>query len=493
MIRLILGSSVLFLAVHAAVLSAPLRSGQTTVVNSPQLASEKLAVAQPGDVVVLKDGVYEDVHFVIKGEGTPERPITFRAQSPGKVRLTGDVHIDIVGKHVIVEGILFDQAWGDNIVAFSEATHCQLTACAFIGCGHPEKTYRHIITLAHNSQSNRIHHCYMEGNLSIGMAVRIRAGDYQNTYNRLDHNYFKDIERGSSNGREAIQIGQGGFSDRTSQYALVEHNLFDNASGDAEIISNKSCDNTYRYNTFRNCNAMLVLRGGNRVRVEGNFFFNTLGGIRVHNSDHVIVNNYIEGCSKSGIYMPTGSRNYGPVNYCVVAHNTIVNCGRGLLIGQRNVQATTWDLQIAWNDFLNNLIVTDRGVAIQDDGSHVSTWRNNIVWTTGDADPGLDAEGISRVDPGLVKNRGIFHLGSDDSPAVNVASANFRDVNAAIPGAETDIDGQPRDERPDVGCDEWTTESAIRGPMLPRQVGPDWMHGDPAEVSERPAGSALPQ
>jgi len=46
---------------------------------------------------------------------------------------------------------------------------------------------------------------------------------------------------------------------------------------------------------------------------------------------HVIVNDYIEGCSKSGIYMPTGSRHYGLVNYCVVAHNTNINCGRGLL------------------------------------------------------------------------------------------------------------------------------------------------------------------
>ncbi len=250
MIRIVLASSLLVLAVQAIVLCAPSSSGQTTVVNLPQLASERIAVARPGDVVVLKDGVYEDARFVIKGEGTPGKPITFRAQSPGKARLTGDAHIDIMGQHVIVEGTLFDKALGDNIVAFSKATHCQLIACAFIGCGHPEKTYRHIITLAHNSQSNRIHHCYMEGNLSIGMAVRIRAGDYQNTYNRLDHNYFKDIERGSSNGREAIQIGQGGFSDRTSQYALVEHNLFDNASGDAEIISNKSCDNTYR---SRNC------------------------------------------------------------------------------------------------------------------------------------------------------------------------------------------------------------------------------------------------
>lgn len=235
---------------------------------------------------------------------------------------------------------------------------------------------------------------------------------------------------------------------------------------------------------------MLVLRGGNRARVEGNFFFNCLGGIRVHNSDHVIVNNYIEGCRGAGIYMPTGSRHYGPVNYCVVAHNTIVNCGRGLHIGQRNVQATTWDLQIAWNDFLKNLVISDRGVAIQDDGSHVSTWRGNIVWTTGDAEPGLEAEGIQRVDPGLVRRDGVFRLGGQDSPAVNADSVDFRDVRAAVPGAETDIDGQPRDDQPDVGCDERSSEAACRGPMRPVDVGPEWMRGDPERCRNSDGSSA---
>ncbi|MHC4406359.1 MAG: polysaccharide lyase 6 family protein [Planctomycetota bacterium] len=484
MVRTVLTSSVLWLSVHETVFCGP--TGPTVVVDSAEAASEALAVARPGHVIVLKDGVYDGFRLAVNGLGTLEQPIRLRAENPGQARLTGASHIEIGGEHVIVEGILFDQAWGENVVAFAGATHCQLTGCAFLDCGDPKRAYRHILTLADHSRHNRVHHCYMEGNLSIGMAVRIRAGDYQNTHNQFDHNYFKDILRRSRNGQEAVQIGQGGFSDRTSQFAVVEHCLFDNASGDAEIISNKSSDNIYRYNTFRNCKAMLVLRGGNRAWVEGNFFFNNLGGIRVHNSDHVIVNNYIEGSTGPGIYMPTGARHYGPVNYCVVAHNTIVNCARGLHVGQRNVQATEWDLKIAWNDFLKNLVVSDHGVAIQDDGSHVSTWRGNMVWTTGDARPGLEHEGVALADPGLVRQGGILRLGSADSPAVNGPSVDFRDVRAAVPGAETDVDSQPRDDLPDVGCDEWSEESARRGPMSPEEVGPDWMRGDPSSLPRLP-------
>ena len=479
MVRLGIACSLLLLSMCEVAICGPARPERRVVVESAEAAAQAIGGALPGDVIALKDGAYANFRLAVKGNGTLSEPIKFCAQSPGKVCFTGDVHIDIAGEHVIVDGFLFDQARGPNIIALTGATHCQLSDCAFVDCGDPERAYRKIITLADHSRHNRIHHCYMRGNLSIGMAVRIGKGDYQNTHNQFDHNYFKDIERASRNGREAIQIGQGGFSDRTSQFALVEYNLFDNASGDAEIISNKSCDNTYRYNTFRNCQAMLVLRGGNRARVEGNFFFNNRGGIRVHNSDHVIVNNYIEGCSGAGIYMPTGARHYGPVNYCVVAHNTIVNCGRGLHIDQRNVQITTWDLQIAWNDFLKNLVVSDHGVAIQDDGSHVSTWRGNIVWTTGDAKVGLEQEGITREDPGLVRDGGVFRLGCSASPAVNVASVNFRDVEAAVPGADTDVDGQPRHDLPDVGCDEWSTEPVRRRPMQPDDVGPEWMSGDP--------------
>jgi hypothetical protein len=334
----------------------------------------------------------------------------------------------------------------------------------------------------------------MRGNLSIGMSVAIRKDDWANTHNTFSWNYYKDIERRWSNGQEAVQIGQGGFSDRSSQYAVVEHCLFENASGDAEIISNKSSDNTYRYNTFVKCNAMLVLRGGQRARVEGNFLIGNSGGIRVHGSSHLIVNNVIQDCAGDGIYLPSGARHYGPVNFCVVAHNTIVNCGRhGIYLGQPNTHpSTTWRLTPAFNDFIGNVVVGDRGVLIRDDGSQVTTWRNNVVWPTGNAQAGLEDDGIRKLDPRLEKRDGIWRV-RDDSPLRDPPSPDFRDVNEAIPGLNHDAFGQARDGKPDLGCEEVGGENPTHGPLTPQQVGPTWMNGDEGTVPRIPSPKPIPK
>ncbi|MCK5803145.1 MAG: polysaccharide lyase 6 family protein, partial [Lentisphaeria bacterium] len=359
---------------------------------SPALAVDALSKAKSGDTIILADGLYHDAKLLFRAQGTAALPIVFRSQTPGGARFTGMSQILFGGTHVRVSGFVFDQARTSGVVTFRDAQNCVLEDCAFIECGPATSTGAPIVALRGRSQNNLVTRCYMRGNLSIGMTVMIRTDDCENTHNTFSWNYYKDIIRRSSNGQEAVQIGQGGFSDRTSQYAVVEHCLFEKANGDAEIISNKSSDNTYRYNTFVRCGAMLVLRGGDRARVEGNFLLGNSGGIRVHGSGHIIVNNHIQDCSRDGIYLPSGARHYGPVNSCVIAHNTIINCGRyGIHLGQPNTHpSTTWRLTPTFNDFIGNLIVGQRGTLVRDDGSHVTSWRGNVVWATGDAKPGLE-------------------------------------------------------------------------------------------------------
>ena len=476
-------------SVAAVLLGIPVTSQAVErLVSSVDEAAEAVAAAEPGDVVVLADGTYVSQVFELGGHGTAEAPIVFRSATPGGAIFTGLSLVVISGRHVVVDGLVFDQAWEGTAVRLKSATECRLTNCAFIESGRPTSTYPRIISFVGGSQRNRVDHCYMQANLSIGIGVEVAPGDSENTHNQIDHNYFKDIIRRHTNGQETVQIGQGGLSDRTAQYTVVEYNLFDNASGDSEIISSKTGHNIIRYNTFRNCSGTVNLRGGSYSRVEGNYFFNCDGGVRVHDGHHVIVNNYMSD-GKWGIALPRTAGDeeytyYGPVVNCVVAHNTIINFSRaGISIGEEHTfEAAKWQQLPVGNDFIKNLVVSPRGTLIKDDGSYTTLWRGNVAWATDDAAIGLEHEGILQADPGLVREGAVLRMPSEGSPAQNLASVDFRNIGAPIPGADVDIDGQPRDAQADAGADEVSGAPILRRPLEAADVGPIWMAGDPGVI-----------
>src|SRR5690606_4838899 len=113
----------------------------------------------------------------------------------------------------------------------------------------------------------------------------------------------------------------------------VYDNLFEEIIGDGvEIISNKSSGNQIFHNTFRNNRSGITLRAGDSVRVEGNYLYNTVRGIRVYGFGHIINNNYIYG-AEIGIYLPTAdyvkneeftTSGYHQQENCEIADNVIV-------------------------------------------------------------------------------------------------------------------------------------------------------------------------
>jgi poly(beta-D-mannuronate) lyase len=224
------------------------------------------------------------------------------------------------------------------------AQHCRVTGCAVIRCNPADDTRTHWIRVSGaDSRDNRIDHCYTEGKLKDGVVLTIE-GDERGiaTGTRVDHNHFKDVIRAVRNGMETIRVGDSNHSDLESR-TLVEDNLFDNASGDVEVISSKSSRNTYRYNTFRGCDGGLVMRHGHRSRIEGNFFFGgerrASAGIRLHGTGHVVLNNYLAGLAQYSLSLPAGQSKYVRGGYeptidAVVAHNTIVEPrGPAIMIG----------------------------------------------------------------------------------------------------------------------------------------------------------------
>lgn len=506
-------SSILFCSL-IFICAGTLPAGVIQVASSKD-AQDALKKARPGDEIVLADGTYKDCYLFmgnartsrkltpeeeaaelekirnpppspapelphyLKDEeltanavGTADSPITFRAANPGKVVLTGDSGIRVVGKYLIVEGFVFDQAWrkGGPIILLSTAEHCRITNCAFIECGNPDSTFGRIIDVTQRSRNNRIDHCLMKGNLSIGMGLKLSPYDYDSSHLQCDHNYFKDIIRRSTNGQEAIQFGQGGFPGKYNAHrdghGIAEYNLFENASGDAEICSDKSSRNIYRFNTFRDCKGELCLRGGRFARVEGNCFFGN--GIRVMGGNHLIINNYFENVP-AALNMPPGT------DQNLIAHNTVVNSKVGILLGRPHISAGKDPVRN--NTFANNLIQVDQGKAIEDLLSENNRWVGNMISGGGtSAEP--KREGVQVVESPLERDErtGIYR------PDRNSAALNAGEKLAEV---TDDIDGQAREAKVEIGCDEVSSSvaDANRKVLRPEDAGPVWMKGNIGSIA----------
>ncbi|MDB4192398.1 hypothetical protein N9757_02195, partial [Flavobacteriaceae bacterium] len=60
-----------------------------------------------GTTIVLNNGEWSNVKLNIDGFGTKEKPIVVKAETPGKVLVTGDSKMTISGNYIIVSGLWF--------------------------------------------------------------------------------------------------------------------------------------------------------------------------------------------------------------------------------------------------------------------------------------------------------------------------------------------------------------------------------------------------
>lgn len=448
----------------------------TYEVGSPDEFNARAEKLQPGDELVVRDGVYRDCRLTIPSSGAEGSPVIIRPASPGGVLLRRATQIVISGDYNELRDFHFEHCGPAIVVLIDGGDFNRVTACRFLHCGDPRSTYRHIIEVGQNAHHNRVDHCYFEGSKSMSLGLRIRSKETLGLHNRFDHNVFRDIFRLSSNGQEAIQIGQGGPSDQFEAHALVEYNTFDNASGDAEFISNKASRNTYRYNVAANCNASLVLRGGNQCLVEGNVLARNSTGLRVHGTRHTIINNLFLENTKYGITMPLGGEGHRQPDDCLVANNTFVNNGRA---GLAFAPMSSYTLLPKNNRIVNNVFVgstgllLDQGEAIENEVAH------NLFWPGDEAEVGFAGQDAIQYDPLLVGTGISLHL-SAGSPAVDAA--------LRLPEVVRDRLGNPRPlgKAPDLGADEYSprapSAAAVALPLVPPPRPPfdaEALKGDP--------------
>src|ERR1051325_9786794 len=217
---------------------------------------------KPGDVVLLRDGNWTDELITFQGRGTEEKPITLRPQTPGKTVLTGKSSIVIEGEYLVVSGLSLRDGTGTGDGVKLSGRGCRFTESAIV-----DGSYKFFVHMF--GASNRIDHCFLAEKTNDNPTLQIEVEGRPN-YHRVDHNHFGHRPPLGRTGGETVRVGYSHQS-MTNSGTVVEYNLFERCDGELEIISSKSCENVYRFNTFLDCAGMLTLRHGNRCTVEGNF------------------------------------------------------------------------------------------------------------------------------------------------------------------------------------------------------------------------------
>jgi len=421
---------------------------------------------RPGDALVMTDGPWKDQPVVFKAHGTAEKPLTLRAATPGNVHLTGKSSLLIDGEHLVVSGLFLrdGQATGDGIKIAGRA--CRLTETAVVGGAY--KFFVHLFGTDH-----RMDHCYLAGKTNDSPTMQVEAEGVPN-HHRIDHNHFGPRPPLGRNGGETIRVGYSHQS-MSNSATLVEQNLFDRCDGELEIISNKSCENVYRGNTFLDCAGMFTLRHGNRCVVEGNFFLGHhkrgSGGIRVIGEGHVVVNNYIDGVEQGGIRLTAGIPSSPLVGYfqardCLIAFNTIVDSRGPLLELDAGLGSSGRTLRPENITLANNLLSVSDGALLKGMEGAGFKWMGNLATSAG-GKTAVDHAGITITNTSLERGANGLWRPAANSPVRGAAQGSFTHI-------KTDMDGQPRATRQDVGADQLSEAPVTSRPLNAADVGPSW-------------------
>jgi poly(beta-D-mannuronate) lyase len=440
--------------------------GATYVVATVGDLQSRIDAAAAGDTITVKNGVYTtSAAITIKQVGTAEKPILIAAETVGGVEIRGafGFKLESPAAYITIEGCTFKHASGQTNIA-PDTHHCRFSRCAFECTG--EGAY-----LTVSGDDAEIDRNEFRNKKTLGNMISV-TGSGSQVARRLwiHHNYFHDFANAHGNGAETIRFGLSGLSMSTGA-GVIEYNLFLRCTGENEIISNKSCGNTYRYNTFQDSpGGELSQRHGNDCLIYGNYFRNTQG-IRIFGDRHQVFSNYLE-ANSSAISIGNGDgevadgaklTSHDRPDGCVISFNTLINNKVNYQMGGR-----TNGLGATHTTFANNLILGGgKAAEISTTAPYVDPiWSGNLIWKTGGGSGDLPSAGYSSADPLLAPDEnGIYHLQAG-SPAIDSASGNY-------PAVKFDMDGQPRSEPKDKGADEFLPKAQIAARyQTPAAVGP---------------------
>lgn len=466
-----------------------------TVTNNTQLQAA-ISAASAGSTITLANGTWNNIYLSINKTANATNPIKIVAQTPGQVFFEGNSRISLGGAYIIFEGVVFKNPSSlvDNgstlepVIEFRSSNNTACSNCivrnikieSYNGTtAQSQDTFKWIILYG---QYNEVSYSSFTGKYGVGSIINDNRDIAQVNYHKIHHNYFADRTPvgviNDLNDQDAIRIGTSATS-LSDSYTEVYNNLFNNWSGEVEIISNKSGKNKYYNNTFRNYQGTLTLRHGNDCEVFGNYFFanNNIfsGGIRIIGENHKVYNNYIEGVNSikpdgsttktcGGINISNGRVNsalngYYQVKNTIITNNTFVNCDFGIRMGtdvSSDLTLAPLNVTVANNIMLNS---SNKAINQVTAPTGTSIYQGNIR-QTGSWDITTGTNNNIAVTSGLLTSGTDFYRVQTGSTAINYGNGTYAFLTKDILGGN----------RPTTGFDAGAEEFGTNGTNLPYVV-----------------------
>lgn len=327
---------------------------ESIYVNDLDELKEAIGQASPGDEIVLANGAWKDVRINFYGQGTPEAPITLRAETPGQVIIQGKSDLKLGGQYLIVSGLHFKEGYSPSnaVIEFAInkdtiANHCRVTNCVIEDFNKLQRD-KTDLWVQFKGRHNQLDRSYIAGKSNRGPTLRVdlAGNEHIKNYHKIIHNHFGPRPPKGGPSAETIQIGNS-FTSMAPSHTLVADNLFDRCNGEVEVISSKTNFNEFRNNVFYKSEGSLVTRHGNYCIVDGNYFIGdeaseNIGGVRLIGTGHWLTNNYFYNLKGKIFRSPLAVMNgipksplnrYIQVTDVVIAHNSWVNCTSPLQFG----------------------------------------------------------------------------------------------------------------------------------------------------------------
>ena len=475
------------LIVFAFVASFSLVAKNYKVSNSDQLNAGIKSV-QPGDSIIMANGVWKDVQIIFKGNGKKGKYISLKAETPGKVLIQGESSLSLSGNWLHVSGLVFTKGYtpGKTTILFktSDTDYAYNSVVSNCVIDKFNQLYRETSDnwVALWGKNNTVEYCYFGGKTNEGCTFIVCPNDSNSIHNKhhIYRNYFGPRPRLGSNAGESLRIGTGEVCTNSSE-TVVEENYFEHCRGEVEIISNKSGNNQFINNTFFESEGSLVLRHGNNALVKGNWFIGNgkpfTGGVRVINEGHRIFNNYFYKLRGDEFRSPLTIMNaipdspptgYAAVKNVIVSNNTWYDCtlpwNLCVGVGERNRIVTPQTTQL-----INNIVYCPNDTALikSYDKTDGITFANNVM--------------ISKK--GLTSDKGVVPGEMLKSKAFDVEMIYTKTPAQKVPFIKTDIMGQPR-TNPVVGAFQDKDETPKMEISSAKNCGPGWYIPDLTPVKK---------